>query len=168
MRTDEAMTGRRHSTRRATRIKLAVGVLGLLEMITDSYGYRSQARRPVTYLALGVAMAVVYLCITLDMGQLVVALALVYLALVLRRLWLNPVKGFRLGRSWVEIYRPRGVECINFADVASVTVCRTNKGQTACFLNMETGAVLPLPGAEKLAFEKLIGEFGLRGVRVLV
>ncbi|MGL4281805.1 MAG: hypothetical protein ACRCS0_15700 [Albidovulum sp.] len=137
-------------------------------MLTDSYGYRSQARRPVTYLALGVAMAVVYLCVTLDMGQLLVALALVYLALVLRRLWLNPIKGFRLGRSWVEIYRPRGVECINFADVASVTVCRSNKGQTACFLNMESGAVLPLPGAEKLQFEKLIGEFGLRGVRVLV
>lgn len=162
------MTGCRHSTRRTARIKLAVGVLGLLEMITDSYGYRSQARRPVTYLALGVAMAVVYLCITLDMGRLLMALALVYLALVLRRLWLNPVKGFRLGRNWVEIYRPRGVECINFADVASVTVCRSDKGQTACFLNMETGAVLPLPGAEKLEFQKLIGEFGLRGVRVLV
>ncbi|HQU67153.1 MAG TPA: hypothetical protein PLI43_03030 [Albidovulum sp.] len=162
------MTGRRHSTRRPCRSILVTGVLGLLEMFTDSYGYRSQARRPVTYLALGVAMMVVYLCITLDMGQLLIALALVYLALVLRRLWLNPIKGFRLGRGWVEIYRPRGVECINFTDVASVTVCRTNKGQTACFLNMETGDVLPLPGAEKLEFEKLIGEFGLRGVRVLV
>lgn len=136
-------------------------------MITDSYGYRSQARRPATYLALFVAMVVVYLCITLNMGQLVVALALVYVALVLRRLWLNPVKGFRLGRRWVEIYRPRGVECISFADVASVTVCRSYNGKTACFLNMQTGEVLPLPGAEKLESDKLIGEFGVRGVRVL-
>lgn len=136
-------------------------------MITESFGYRSQARRPATYLALGVAMAVAYLCITLNLGQLVVALALVYVALVLRRLWRNPVKGFRLGRRWVEIYRPRGVECIDFADVASVTVCRTNDGRTACFLNMRNGEVLPLPGAEKLEFGKIVNEFGVRGVRVL-
>lgn len=136
-------------------------------MFTESYGYRSQARRPGTYIALGVAMAVAYLCITLNMGQLVIALALVYVGLVLRRLWLNPVKGFRLGRGWVEIYRPRGVECINFADVASVSVCRTSGGKTACFLNMQTGEILPLPGAEKLEFGKLVGEFGIRGVRVL-
>lgn len=136
-------------------------------MNSESYGYRSQARRPGTYLALGVAMLVVFLGVKLDLGQFVVALAVVYLALVLRRLWLNPIKGFRLGRGWVEIYRPRGVECIPLGDVASVTVCRSNTGATACFLNMETGEVLPLPGAEKLEFQRLVSEFGLRGVRVL-
>ena len=136
-------------------------------MNTESFGYRSQARRPGTYIALGLAMAVVYLCITLDLGQLVIALALVYVALVVRRLWLNPVKGFRLGRGWVEIYRPRGVDVIQLREVESVTVCRTNKGATACFLNMGTGEILPLPGAEKLEFQQIIREFGLRGVRVL-
>lgn len=136
-------------------------------MLTESFGYRSQARRPATYIALGLAMAVAYLCITLNLGQLVVALALIYVALVLRRLWRNPVKGFRLGRKWVEIYRPRGVDCIDFADVTSVTVCRSNDGKPACFLNMRSGDVLPLPGAEKLEFGKLVSEFGTRGVRVL-
>jgi uncharacterized protein (DUF58 family) len=136
-------------------------------MTTESYGYRSQARRPRTYIALGLAMAVVYLCVTLEMSQLIVALAVVFLALILRRLWQNPVKGFRLGRSWVEIYRPRGNETIHLDDVASVTVTRTNWGATACFLNLEDGDVLPLPGAEKLESQKLMREFGLRGVRVI-
>ncbi len=136
-------------------------------MTTESYGYRSQARGPRTYLALGIAMGVVYLCVTLEMGQLIIALAAVFLALILRRLWLNPVKGFRLGRSWVEIYRPRGSETIPLDDVASVTVTRTNRGATACFLNLADGAILPLPGAEKLESHKLMREFGLRGVRVI-
>ncbi len=136
-------------------------------MITESYGYRSQARRPGMYLALGIAMFVIYLCVRLNLSQLIVALAFVYLALVLRRLWLNPIKGFRLGRSWVEIYRPRGTECIQFDDVASVTVTRTNWGASACFLNLYDGEVLHLPGAEKLETRKLMREFGLRGVRVI-
>jgi hypothetical protein len=136
-------------------------------MTTESYGYRSQARRPRTYLALGLAMMVIYLCVTLEMGELLIALAAVFLGLVLRRLWLNPVKGFRLGRSWVEIYRPRGTDLIQLDDVASVTVTRTNWGATACFLNFENGEILPLPGAEKLESKKLMREFGLRGVRVI-
>jgi uncharacterized protein (DUF58 family) len=136
-------------------------------MNTESYGYRSQARRPRSYLALGIAMAVVYLCITLEMDALLVALAAILLALILRRLWLNPVKGFRLGRSWVEIYRPRGNETIPLDAVASVTVTRTSRGATACFLNLADGAILPLPGAEKLDSHRLMREFGLRGVRVI-
>lgn len=136
-------------------------------MTTESYGYRSQARRPRTYFALGITMAVVYLCVTLEMGQLIIALAAVFLVLILRRLWLNPVKGFRLGRSWVEIYRPRGNETIHLDDVASVTVTRTTWGATACFLNLADGAILPLPGVEKLDSHKLMREFGLRGVRVI-
>lgn len=136
-------------------------------MITESYGYRSQARRPGMYLALGIAMFVVFLCIRLDLNQLVIALAALYLVLIVRRLWLNPIKGFRLGRGWVEIYRPRGTECIHLDDVASVTVTRTNWGAAACFLNLYDGAVLPLPGAEKLETRKLMREFGLRGVRVI-
>lgn len=136
-------------------------------MTTESYGYRSQARRPGTYFALGIAMIVVYLCVVLDMGQLLLALAAIYLALILRRLWLNPVKGFRLGRGWVEIYRPRGTDLIMLNDVASVTVARTNWGAMACFLNLQDGEILPLPGAERLEAQKLMREFGLRGVRVI-
>lgn len=136
-------------------------------MNTDSVGYRSQARRPGMYLALGIAMVVVFLCVKLDLGQLVVALAVIYLALIVRRLWLNPIKGFRLGRGWVEIYRPRGTECIMLQDVDSVTVARTNWGSSACFLNLHDGSVLPLPGAERLDTPNLMREFGLRGVRVI-
>ena len=137
-------------------------------MTIDSYGYRSQARRPGMYFAFGMALVLLYICVVLDMGQLLVALAIVYLLLVLRRLWVNPVKGFRLGRSWVEIYRPRGTEVIPLDTVASVTLTRTNWGAKACFLNLEDGEILPLPGAEKLEAESLMREFGTRGVRVVV
>jgi hypothetical protein len=136
-------------------------------MTIESYGYRSQARRPGMYFALGIAMIVVYLCVVLDMGQLLLALAAIYLLLILRRLWLNPAKGFRLGRGWVEIYRPRGTDLIMLNDVASVTVARTNRGAMACFLNLQDGEILPLPGAERLEAQKLMREFGLRGVRVI-
>ncbi|PKP75053.1 MAG: hypothetical protein CVT84_05055 [Alphaproteobacteria bacterium HGW-Alphaproteobacteria-6] len=135
-------------------------------MDAEPFEYRRQARNPRTYMALGVAMSVVWLAFALDLRLSVRGLALIYLALVLWRLGANPRTGFRLDRRSLRWFGPRGRRIIALGDLASVTVGLGDKGGTVCFLNLADGRTEPLPGAEAYEVARLRQEFGARGVPV--
>lgn len=135
-------------------------------MDAEPFEYRRQARNPGTYMALGVAMAVVWLAFALDLRLSVRGLALIYLALVLWRLGANPRRGFRLSGRTLGWFGPRGREVIALSNLAGVTIGLTEKGATVCFLNLTDGRTLPLPGAEAYGVARLRQEFGARGIAV--
>lgn len=135
-------------------------------MDAEPFEYRRQARNPRTYMALGVAMSVVWLAFALHLRLSVQGLALIYLSLVLWRLGTNPRRGFRLNGRTLGWFGPRGREVVALGDLASVTIGLTEKGATVCFLNLADGRTLPLPGAEAYDVARLRQEFGARGVPV--
>lgn len=135
-------------------------------MNAEPFEYHRQARNPATYLALGVAMSVVWLTFALHLRPFVQGLALICLALVLWRLGTNPSTGFRLnGRKLIWFSRRRH-RSIALADLAGVTIGITAKGVTVCYLNLADGRTEPLPGAEAYEVARLRQEFGARGVPV--
>lgn len=134
--------------------------------LVNGFGFRRQARRPGMYFALGIGMIAIYVSITLDMDNVVIVLAALYLALVIRRLALNPARGFRLGRTAVDWVNGRRKECVIYDDIEGVSIGRDIKGQTVCVLRLRNGDKAALPGAEDFEPAQLIHEFGLRGVPV--
>ncbi|MEZ5778399.1 MAG: hypothetical protein R3E44_08560 [Paracoccaceae bacterium] len=119
------------------------------------------------YLALGVAMLTVYLCVTLNMNTLVVALACLYLALVLLRLILNPSRGFRFGPDSVHWIARKGAGSAALDELERVSVGSDVDGHTVCVLNFRDGRAVPLSGVEELDPMLLMREFGKRGVRIM-
>lgn len=132
----------------------------------DYYVRRSQGRRPLIYLALGVGMAALYLSLTLEVSKLVPVLAALYLALVVRRVVQNRAQGFRLGSSRIDWFTPKGTESAALDDIEGVAIGRGVEGETVCVLSLTDGRVAPLLGVEKLDPERLTREFGIRGVPV--
>jgi len=136
-------------------------------MNVEAFGRLSQARRPGTYVALGLAMTAVYLSLTLEMNRLIPALALIYVGLVLARLARNPGKGFRLGTDRIDWFTDHGRRSAALDDLASVAIGRGVEGQTVCVLQLADGRTVPLSGVEKLTERDLMREFGRRGVRII-
>lgn len=134
--------------------------------LVDGFGSRRQARRPGMYFALGIGMVAIYLSVTLEMDNLVVVLAALYLALVFRRLALNPARGFRLGKNAVDWVNGRRRQRAAYDDIEGVSIGRDIGGRTVCVLRLRDGRNAALPGAEAFEPAQLIHEFGLRGVPV--
>lgn len=133
-------------------------------MPSDSFMKRSQGRRPRTYMALGVGMAAAYAAVKYDLGALTLGLAIVYLALVLRRLILNPATGFRLGQTRIDWFTEKGTESAALADLIGVTIARNPEGRTVCTLKLRGGRAITLSGVEDLDPKRLIREFMRRGI----
>ncbi len=118
------------------------------------------------YFALGTGLIAMYLSVTLQMDKVVIALAVIYFALVARRLAINPARGFRLGRNAVDWVNGRRTACATYDEIEGVSVGRDLNGHTVCVLRLRSGEKAALPGAEKFEPSHLIHEFGLRGVPV--
>ncbi|WP_347312958.1 hypothetical protein [Defluviimonas sp. SAOS-178_SWC] len=136
-------------------------------MQMDTFGYLRQARRPGTYLALGIAMVAVYLSFTLTLNALVPVLAVLYLALVLARLIRNPGRGFRLGPNRIDWFTRKGRQSASLDDLIGVAIGNGTTGQTVCVLRLADGRTVPLSGVEKFDQGALMREFGRRGIRIM-
>lgn len=136
-------------------------------MNVEAFGRLRQARRPGTYLALGIAMTAVYLGVTLETNRLVPALAVVWLGLVLARLVRNPGRGFRLGQDRIDWFTERGRQSARLDDLQSVMIGRSPEGQTVCVLRLADGRAAALSGVEKMDQRDLMREFGRRGIRIV-
>ena len=136
-------------------------------MNVEAFGRLRQARRPGTYVALGIAMAAVYLSLTLEMNRLVPALAVIWLGLVLARLVRNPGRGFRLGQDRIDWFTERGRQSARLDDLQSVRIGRSPEGQTVCVLCLADGRTAPLSGVGQMDERDLMREFGRRGIRII-
>lgn len=139
----------------------------VVSMCQDDFGTVRQSRRLGMYLALAVAIMTVYLSITLKGDALVIALAVVYLGLVLRRLIVNPGRGFRLGSKQIDWYDRHGRASAPLEALAGVSIGRAPTGETLCVLRLADGRAVPLSGIEGLDQHRLMREFGRRGIPIL-
>ncbi|MGB7321245.1 MAG: hypothetical protein WBC95_07520 [Albidovulum sp.] len=135
-------------------------------MIEQGYGFRRQARRPGMYLALGIGMIAIYLSITLKMDTLVIVLAGLYLALVLRRLVMNPARGFQLRQNAIEWVSGVRTYAVPLSDLDGVSIGQGAHGQTLCVLRLRNGESTSLPGVEKIDPKALMHQFGVRGIPI--
>ena len=119
------------------------------------------------YVALAVAIMTVYLSVTLKGGALVIALAVVYLGLVLRRLIVNPGRGFRLGFKQIDWYDRGGRKSAPIEALEGVSIGRSETGQTVCVIRLNDGRRVSLSGIEALDERRLMREFGRRGIPIL-
>lgn len=136
-------------------------------MTVETFGRLRQARRPGTYLALGIAMAAVYLSLTLELNRLVPALAVIWLGLVLARLIRNPGHGFRLGPDRIDWFTSRGRQSAALDQLDSVMIGKGPEGATVCVLRLTDGRTAPLSGVETLDQRDLMRAFGRRGIRIV-
>lgn len=136
-------------------------------MNVETFGRLRQARRPGVYLAMGTAMAAVYLSLVLEMNRLVPALALIWLGLVLARLVRNPGHGFRLGEDRIDWFTERGRQSARLDDLQSVMIGRSPEGQTVCVLCLADGRTAALSGVERMDQRDLMRAFGRRGIRII-
>ena len=136
-------------------------------MQVESFGRVRQARRPATYIALGIAMTAVYLSITMETSRLVPVLAVMYLALVLFRLLRNPGKGFRISSERIDWYTSKGRRSAQINDLQSVSIGNDLNGQTVCVLKLNDGRAVPLSGVERIDQRELMRAFGHHGIRII-
>ncbi len=136
-------------------------------MSVEAFGRLRQARRPGTYVALGIAMTAVYLSLTLELNRLVPVLAVIWLGLVLARLVRNPGRGFRLGPDRIDWFTDRGSQCARLDDLESVSIGHGTDGRTVCVLHLTDGRTAALTGVETMQQRDLMREFGRRGIRIL-
>ncbi len=135
-------------------------------MGVETFGRLRQARRPGTYVALGLAMTAVYLSLTLELSRLVPVLAVIWLGLVLARLVRNPGRGFRLGADRIDWFTGKGRQSARLDDVESVAIGHGTDGQTVCVLRLAGGRTAALTGVERMDQAVLMREFGRRGIRI--
>ena len=136
-------------------------------MSVEAFGRLRQARRPGMYIALGLAMAAVYLSLTLELNRLVPVLAVLWLGLVLARLVRNPGRGFRLGADRIDWFTDRGRRSARLEALESVAIGNGTDGKTVCVLRMKDGSTAALTGVERLDQRSLMHAFGRRGIRII-
>jgi hypothetical protein len=136
-------------------------------MTGETFGHLRQARGPGTYLVLGVGMALAYVAVTLQLSFLVLLVAAAGIGHALWRLVVNPARGFQLDSARVEYFDNSGPKIIPLDRIDSVSVDAARKGAASCALNLTGGEVLRLYGAEAFTPNRLMQEFGRRGIRVL-
>ncbi len=135
-------------------------------VVVDTFEWRGQGRRPGMYFALGVGMAAVYLGLKLQLNALVPALAAIYVALVLLRLITTPTRGFRLTGDRLTWFTGMRRHSVTFDRIVGVSIGPDVDGQTICVVSMRDGSTVALPGVETVAPDKLMREFGVRGIRI--
>ena len=134
--------------------------------MTDTFEFHRQARGPGNYLALGVAMGLIYIGWAQGWPLMAVLLCGPYFAYVLVRLILNEAEGFRLLPGGIEFYRPTDSRMVVWRDLAAVTLRGDGDGGAECLLHLKGGVTETLPATAGFSPERLRQEFRSRGVNV--
>ncbi len=132
-------------------------------MTQDHYHYHLQARRPGTYLALGVGMLTAYVAY-LTGAVMAAAPVGAYLLIVIYRLLKNPSAGMRLGPTRLEIYEGRREKTVPLARIRKANVTRNLFSHDECVLEMSDGARETLPPEALPPARRLKREFAQRGI----
>ncbi|PKP69901.1 MAG: hypothetical protein CVT82_08715 [Alphaproteobacteria bacterium HGW-Alphaproteobacteria-4] len=127
----------------------------------DTYEYRCQGRRPATYAALGLGMALTYVNHATDAPVLAWALVSVFVAVVLRILAVNRAAGLRLGHGQLEVFDGTARR-----SVALARICGADIDRGMCRLHLVGGAHLALPRAALPPARRLAQELRLCGIPV--
>ena len=126
--------------------------------------HRVQARRPGTYLALGVGMSASYLAAASSAHPVVSVLVAGYLALVLYRLVRNPQTGFRLRGDRVESLSQGRLRVVPLARVESFRLSLPRLAPALCLLTLQSGEVVGVPCGRAAQARKLAAELSRRGI----
>jgi hypothetical protein len=121
----------------------AVNRKGDTSMDAILWEYRQQARKPGTYLALGVGMAAAYVAYVMRMPIWVWALVAAYLALVLIRLSLNPATAYRLTETALECRDNGRRRRIPLGTIADYSV--DPQVPTDCLITLGDGSIQRIP-----------------------
>jgi hypothetical protein len=107
--------------------------------------YRVQARRPGTYLALGVGMSASFLAATQSASPVISVLVAAYLGLVLWRLVHNPQTGFRLREDRIETLSKGRLRVIPIGRIESFRLSLPRLAPALCLLTLQSGEVTAVP-----------------------
>ncbi len=135
-------------------------------MISDTFEYRRQARGPGSYLALGLAMGLIFTGWSQGWPFSAMILCGPFLALILVRLILNEAEGFRLTAHALEFYGSSEDRAIAWRDLNAVTLSGDGSGGAHCLLHLAGGSTDVLPATSSFSPERLGQEFRDRGVPV--
>lgn len=135
-------------------------------VISETFEFHRQARRPGNYFGLGVAMAMAYAGWSQGWALMAIVLCGPFLALVLVRLVLNAAEGFRLTANGVELYSEDRHRNIAWRDIANVTIGGDGKGGARCVIHLRDDSADDLPATGGFSPERLGQEFRARGVPV--
>ncbi|MBW6506771.1 MAG: hypothetical protein K0B00_08495 [Rhodobacteraceae bacterium] len=127
----------------------------------DTFEYRCQGRRPATYAALGLGMAMTYVNHTTDAPLLAWVLVSVFLAVVLRVLAVNRAAGLRLGHGRFQVYDGAARRTVVLAQISGAEI-----GRGTCRLHLVGGAHVSLPRAALPPASRLAAELRQCGVPV--
>lgn len=132
-------------------------------MTQNSYHYHMQARRPGTYLAMGVGMATAYVvhATSTTIAWLPVG---AYLAIVLYRLLKNPSAGLRLGAHRLEVYAGENRQSFPLARIRAARVRKRFFSLDECVLDLSDGGHEALPPEALPPARRLCAELAARGV----
>jgi hypothetical protein len=132
----------------------------------DIFEYRTQARSPRTYLALGLCLEVLYLGWKQDWGLVATLLTGPFLAIFLVRLVINRAEGFRMNGDGLDYYGDLAEGAVDWLDLRAVTIGGDGAGGARCLLHLVDGGTETLPATNAFSPERLAQEFRLRGVPV--
>ncbi|WP_415184756.1 hypothetical protein [Phaeovulum sp.] len=135
-------------------------------MTQQVYHYHLQARRPLTYLALGVGIVTAY-AVYLTGAVLAVVPVGAFMIIVIYRLLMNHSAGMRLGPTRLEIYNGRQSKILPLAKIKSAKITRHLLSPYDCVLELSDGMRDTLPPAALPSARRLEHELSQRDIPVL-
>jgi hypothetical protein len=135
-------------------------------MWPEIYEYRLQGRRPATYLALGVGMAMASVNLTTEASWPAWALVSVFLATVLHILAVNRAAGLRIDPEKLEIFDGPRHKVVPLQRISEATLRRRYFGAHECILRLVDGKRIALPQNTLPPVKRLQAELDRRGVPI--
>ena len=134
-------------------------------MLLQTYEYRLQARRPATYIALGVGVVTAY-AVAFANALLAGIPVAGYLMVVLWRLWHNPAAGLSFTENRLEVFDPSEHRSFHLSEIRSVRLRTGVFSDDECVLSLRDGRRLALPPDALPQIRKLHREFTRRGISI--
>lgn len=132
-------------------------------MLLQTYEYRLQARRPATYLALGVGLVTAYAAVFA--AAILAALPIAgYLTVVLWRLWRNPTAGIVLTSEALEVFDRFDRQRFTLRDIRAARLRTGIFTDDECVLVLANGTRMALPPDALPKLYKLRYEFARRSI----
>jgi hypothetical protein len=128
------------------------------------YEFRRQARGPLAYSELGIAMGLTHVAVTQDLARVVWALLAVWLGLLLWRLARNPASGFRLREDRIEVFGPGRLRVVPLRRVSSFWHSKDRLSARFGFLSLDDGEIVPVPCGSRTHAIALGRQLSRRGI----